>query len=77
MVKKLLICKSCGLPFREGEGNSHTTARGNGTSAAKISYADPPYNWSAAYGYCLTCWLIYPNPPGARGRAEIANFEQN
>jgi hypothetical protein len=45
--------------------------------AVKINYADPPYNWSAANGYCLTCWLIAPDPPGVRERAEFADFEQN
>jgi hypothetical protein len=58
MAMKLLICRSCGLPFPEGEGKSHTTVRGTDASAAMISYSDPPYNWSAANGYCLTCWLI-------------------
>lgn len=74
---KLLICRSCGLPFQEGEGKSQTTVRGTDGIATMISFADPPYNWSAANGYCLTCWLIYPDPPGVRERVEFANFEQN
>jgi hypothetical protein len=74
---KHLICKSCGLPFREDEGKRHITVRGTEEAAAKITCADPPYNWSAANGYCLTCWLIAPDSPGVRERAEFANFEQN
>ena len=74
---KQLICMSCGLPFREDEGKSRTVTRGSGPMATEITYAEPPYNWSADNGYCLMCWLVAPNPPSARDRVESANFEQN
>jgi hypothetical protein len=72
-----LICRSCGLPFREDEGKRHMTVRGTGDAAAKITYEDPPYNWTAANGYCLTCWLIAPDPPEIHELAKFSNFEQN
>lgn len=74
---KFFHCKSCGLPYREDEGHSKTTVRGSGTDSKLVSYADPPYNWSAANGYCLTCWLVSPDPPSPANRAESSNYEQN
>jgi hypothetical protein len=59
-----LICKNCGVPFREDD-------------PCAVSYADHPYNWSAVNGFCLACWLVYPDPPGVRERAEFMRFENN
>jgi hypothetical protein len=53
-----LICRDCGDVFRSDEGRQYTTTIGCGPNSEMRTYAEPPYDWHPANGYCLTCWLI-------------------
>jgi hypothetical protein len=72
-----LICKSCGLPFQQDEGEQYGTVIGCGELACAVTYSEPPYDWSPDNGFCLICWLVYPAIPDLRERAEFGTFESN
>ncbi len=58
MSVSFLICRCCGDVFRSDEGSRYSVMVGAGPWAEMRTYADPPYDWHARHGYCLTCWLI-------------------
>jgi hypothetical protein len=52
------LCRCCGDPYPSDEGRRYAVSLGSGADARAGSYADPPYDWRPANGYCLTCWLL-------------------
>jgi hypothetical protein len=58
MSKTHLICRCCGDVFPSDEDGQYGIIVGCGPGAEARTYADPPYNWEAANGYCLACWLL-------------------
>jgi hypothetical protein len=39
-----LVCKDCGLPFRQDEGELHSIVIGCGQASRAGTYADRPYD---------------------------------
>jgi hypothetical protein len=52
------LCLSCGNPYSSDEGERYTIVLGCGPDSRVATYADPPYDWHADNGFCLTCWLL-------------------
>ena len=68
-----LVCRLCGRPFPDDEGDRTTTVAGCGADSRLITYSDLPYNWDPALALCLTCHLIGEPVP----RADVKKFGLN